>query len=248
MLGAAGGAGKRPANAETVRSTRTIQPTAACITSTCEGNVRFSSYLWLGPLILAAVSIGCAANQQVSGSACTPPPEGAQLDSDLDAEDLAGEYRIVMVGTTADYADRQIEGTLALHPQDSALQSLSYAGGVPITGARMPLYGALEAEVEEVGGMRLGDATVLDPSQPGVAVLEQVSPSGTGSVTSVTLRIGSDANRRDMVRFDGGFMALYVREITPEGFRGGWAAGVRGPAYEGYFCALRRNVETSGEG
>ena len=157
-----------------------------------------------------------------------------------------GSYRIVLVGTSADYADRRVEGSLELHSQDSALQSLALPGGVSIAGARMPLYGALDAEIEHVGGMRLGDATVLDPAQPGVAVLEQVAQSEPGSVVSITMRVGSDANNRDMVRFDGGFMALYVREVTPEGFRGTWASGVRGPEHEGYFCAFLRSDATTG--
>jgi hypothetical protein len=150
-----------------------------------------------------------------------------------------------LVGTTADYADQQVEGTLDLHPQDSALQSLALPGGVPVPGARMPLYGALDASIEQVGGLRLGSAAELDPAQPGVAVLEQVAQQETGSVLSITMRIGSDANNRELVRFDGGFMALYVREITPQGFRGDWASGIRGPEQEGYFCAFRRSDATS---
>lgn len=205
-----------------------------------------SSYLWLGPLILAAASTGCAANQARNGQECTPPPDTGALAAGVPAGSLAGSYRIVLVATSADYADRRVEGSLELHPQDSVLQSVALPGGVPIAGARMPLYGALDAEIEHVGGMRLGDATVLDPAQPGVAVLEQVAQSETGSVTSITMRVGSDANNRDMVRFDGGFMALYVREITPEGFRGAWASGVRGPEYEGYFCAFRLSDAAAG--
>lgn len=199
------------------------------------------SYLSLGPLILAAAATGCAANQARGDQECTPLPEATELLADVRAGNLAGSYRVVLVGTSAEYTGRQIEGALELYPQDSALQSLAVAGGVPVTGAAMPLYGALDAAIEQVGGMRLGSSTLLDPTQPGVAVLEQVTQSETGSVMSITMRVGSDANNRDMVRFDGGFMALYVREVTPEGFRGTWASGVRGPEHEGYFCATKRN-------
>ncbi len=205
-----------------------------------------SSYLWLGPLILAAASAGCAANQAREGPECTPPPDEAELVAGVRGGNLAGSYRVVLVGTSADYSDRQIEGTLELLPQDSALQSLALPGGLPVTGARMPLYGALDAAIEQVGGMRLGKATLLDPARPGVAVLEQVTQSEIGSVTSIIMRVGSDANNRDLVRFDGGFMALYVQEITPEGFRGSWASGVRGPEHEGYFCAFRLSDATAG--
>ncbi|NNG15346.1 MAG: hypothetical protein HKM89_02615 [Gemmatimonadales bacterium] len=201
--------------------------------------MQLSSFVWLGPLMLAAASTGCAANQARNGQECTPLPDGAELEPSARAGNLAGLFRVILVGTSADYSDQLIEGTLALHPQDSALQSVALPGGVPVTGARMPLYGSLDAAIEQVGGMRLGSAVLLDPAQPGVAVLEQVAQNETGSVTSITMRVGSDANHRDMVRFDGGFMALYVKEITPGGFRGTWASGVRGPEHEGYFCAFR---------
>ena len=205
-----------------------------------------SSYLWLGPLILAVASTGCAANQVQADRECTPLPDEAELATGVRGGSLAGSYRVVVVGTSADYSDRQIEGRLELHPQDSALQSLALPGGVPVTGARMPLYGALDAAIEQVGGMRLGNATLLDPAQPGVAVLEQVTRNETGSVTSITMRVGSDANNRELIRFDGGFMALYVEEVTPEGFRGTWASGVRGPEHEGYFCAFRLSDVAAG--
>jgi hypothetical protein len=162
--------------------------------------------------------------------------------------DLAGSYRVVLVGTSAEYSDRQIEGTLELYPQDSTLQSVALPGGMPVTGARMPLYGALDAAIEQVGGMRLGNTTLLDPVQPGVAVLEQVAQSETGSVTSITMRVGSDANNRDMVRFDGGFMALYLQEVTRTGFRGTWASGIRGPEHGGYYCAFRLSDAAAGGG
>ena len=198
-----------------------------------------SFYVWLGPLILAVISTGCAANQAGSGHDCAPLPEGTVLGANAQAESLAGSYRVTLVGTSADYSDRQIQGMLELHPQDSAFQSIALPGGVPVSGAHMPLYGALDAAIEDVGGMRLGRADLLDPAQPGVAVLEQVTQNVTGSVRSITMRVGSDANNRDLVRFDGGFMALYVQDVTPEGFGGTWASGVRGPEHEGYFCAFR---------
>ncbi len=205
------------------------------------------------PMHLALISLislaGCAARQSGQGRECAKVASGTELPSSVHARDLAGSFRIAMVGESADFDGRRIEGTLDLLPQDSALQSLELFAGSPVSGATMPLHGALDAAIEQVGGVRVGDATRRDPMQPGVAVLEQTMAGANKSAPSITLRVGADANRRDMVRFDGGFMALYVKEITADGFRGDWSSGSRGPTHVGHFCANRvRHDGTSGEG
>ena len=55
------------------------------------------------------------------------------------------------------------------------------------------------------------------------------------------LRLGSDANRLGVVRYDGGYFALTVRSLGPGGFAGTWASGgsKAGVGAEGYFCAER---------
>ena len=51
--------------------------------------------------------------------------------------------------------------------------------------------------------------------------------------------MGSQVNRRDEVRFDGGYTALRVGWIDDEGaFGGSWASGVRTVEAEGHFCAV----------
>jgi hypothetical protein len=87
--------------------------------------------------------------------------------------------------------------------------------------------------VEGVGAVRVGSLSSEDPESPGVLVIE----SETGTGLSILLRLGSDANRRDLVRFDGGYAVLTVVEITEESFNGTWSSGVRGPDSEGFFCA-----------
>jgi len=200
--------------------------------------VKLPVSVWLFLAFLALVA-GCAAHQSSQGRECAKVASGAELPSSIQVMDLAGSFRIVMLGESADFDGKRIEGTLDLLPQDSALQSLGFLTGIPVRGARMPLYGALDADIEQVGGVRVGDATSLDPIQPGVVVLEQSMAGADDSALSLTLRVGADANRRDMVRFDGGFMALYVKEITVDGFRGDWSSGSRGPTHAGYFCAHR---------
>ena len=39
------------------------------------------------------------------------------------------------------------------------------------------------------------------------------------------LRLGADANRRGVVRFDGGYFALTVREMRAGRFAGTWSSG-----------------------
>ena len=202
------------------------------------------------PALIALFSVaGCAAHQSGQGRECAKVASGTELASSVRARDLAGSFRVVMVGESADFDGTRIEGTLDLLPQDSALQSLELFAGSPVSGARMPLHGALDAAIEQVGGVRVGDATRRDPMQPGVAVLEQTRAGAGERALSITLRVGADANRRDMVRFDGGFMALYVKEITADGFRGDWSSGSRGPTHVGHFCANRvRRASISGDG
>ena len=86
---------------------------------------------------------------------------------------------------------------------------------------------------EGVGAVRVGSLSSEDPESPGVLVIE----SQTGAGPSILLRLGSDANRRDLVRFDGGYAVLSVIEITAESFGGTWSSGTQGPDAEGFFCA-----------
>ena len=81
----------------------------------------------------------------------------------------------------------------------------------------------------------LGSLSSEDPASPGVLVIE----SETGTSPSILLRLGSDANRRTLVRFDGGYTVLTVVEITEESFSGTWSSGALGRGSEGFFCAQR---------
>jgi len=200
--------------------------------------------------LMSLISVaGCAAHQSNQDRECAKVANGTELPSSVRARHLAGSFRIVFVGESAEFDGSRVDGTLDLLPQDSALQSLELLAESPVSGATMPLYGALDAAIERVGGVRVGDATSLDPMRPGVAVLEHAMGGDNVTVLSITLRVGADANRRDLVRFDGGFMALYVKEITAGGFRGDWSSGSRGPAHAGHFCADRaRQSGVPGEG
>ena len=151
----------------------------------------------------------------------------------------AGEYRLTMVeqvdGAPDGAQTRTTEGSLLLFNQIDTLRVFTGGAGDPIPGVTSPLFGTTDVNVEAVGAVRVGNLSSRNPASPGVLVIE----SETGASPSILLRLGSDANRRDLVRFDGGYTVLTVVEVGVESFSGIWSSGVRGPDSEGFFCATR---------
>jgi hypothetical protein len=168
---------------------------------------------------------------QASAPTCVPP-EGP-LAADASLEGRAGEYRLVMVEEIDGNPARTVEGSLTLLPQPEALRRFAGSAGGSIPGVTSPLFGSTDVNVEGVGAVRVGSLSSEEPDSPGVLVIE----SDTGAGQSILVRLGSDANRRDLVRFDGGYAVLNVVEITTESFGGTWSSGARGPDSEGFFCA-----------
>ena len=169
------------------------------------------------------------------GRAATPtcvPSEGP-LAVDASLEGRAGEYRLMMVEEVDGTATRTAEGSLLLLDQVDSLREFAGGAGGSIPGVSSPLFGSTDVNVEGVGAVRVGSLSSEDPASPGVLVIE----SETGQSQSILLRFGSDANRRTLVRFDGGYTVLEVVAITAESFSGTWASGARGPESEGFFCA-----------
>jgi hypothetical protein len=183
----------------------------------------------LAVLMLAAAA-GCASRNARSAAAeCRPLPDGPPVATSTAG--LAGEYRVTLVATRGPRAGRIAEGRLWLAPQDTALQVLFRVNGAVDSTARMPLIGGTDLDLAAAGAVPMGGLDSRDPRRPGVAVLE--TPG------AIVLRLGAEANRRDVVRFDGGYMALYVGATGGAGFAGAWASGVTGPEAEGHFCAVR---------
>ena len=197
-----------------------------------------------GVLAAACTSSGGDAESPGAGEAGAPagdrppptcvPPSG-ELAADATLDGWAGEYTLGMVGGAEGEAAASIQGILILHQQSAELREFSGSDGGAIPGVVAPLFGTTDVGVEAVGALRVGDLSSADPSAPGVLVIESETAQGP----SILLRFGSDANRRDMVRFDGGFTVLEVREIRDDGFRGTWTSGARGTRAGGYFCAAR---------
>jgi hypothetical protein len=179
----------------------------------------------------AATATGTDVGEVTLAAACVPPAGPVANDASL--EGRAGEYRLTMVEQVDGSPARTTSGSLTLLAQVESLRQFAGGAGGSIPGVTSPLFGSTDVNVEGVGAVRVGSLSSEDLESPGVLVIE----SETGAGPSILLRLGSDANRRDLVRFDGGYAVLTVVEITEESFSGTWLSGARGPDSEGFFCA-----------
>ena len=182
----------------------------------------------------AVASAAGTANGEGAPSPACVRPEGA-LAADASLEGRVGDYRLTMVEEVDGTPTRAVEGSLVLLTQVEPFRQFEGSAGGSIPGVTSPLFGSTDVNVEAVGAVRVGSLSSQDPASPGVLVIE----SETGASPSILLRLGSDANRRDLVRFDGGYAVLTVVEITAESFSGTWSSGARGPDSEGFFCATQ---------
>jgi hypothetical protein len=188
-------------------------------------------------LILPAVLVlGCGgAAGQAEPKPCGP------VESELPAETrtqlLEGEFRIRFVAASGSGGgpSREVDGTLKLLPNNVSPRAAD-------TAYAYPLFGTLDADLAAVGATAPGDIGSLDPMQPGVLVIERLT-AGPAKSGRLLLRLGSLANRRDVVRFDGGYTALWVRALDSEGFAGSWESGAPMPTARGHFCATRVQPE-----
>lgn len=196
-----------------------------------------------GVLLSLLVMTGCAsnatpgANDQIGGEIGTVMASGfvcspvdADLGPDATLRERLGEFRLMLVLTSADDGDRSAEGTLALLRQPQGVSD--------VEGALPHLVGSTDVDLGAVDAYRVGDPASEDPNAPGVLVIESDGSGGR----SILLRLGSLANRRDVVAFDGAYTVLTVRRIDRDGFVGSWRSATWDTRAEGYFCA-RRSAE-----
>lgn len=198
-------------------------------------NVRSTTPGLAAATLAALVFAGCSANHSRTASdvlACTEPT-GA-LDAAATLEGRAGEYALTMIASGE--VGQEASGRLSLHMQQGEFRQMPGVGGTMLADVTVPLYGTSNIDLDAVGAIKLGDLESDDPSSPGVLVLEQK----TADANNITIRMGSFANQRGVVRFDGGFTALTVTTVGEGTFGGTWASGVQGPEASGYFCAVAR--------
>ena len=151
--------------------------------------------------------------------------------STVDASRLAGKFVLHLRATSGDKQGEASGGPLELMPNDSAHRRLELPDGSSSSTYTLPLYGTTAIDFAAVGAVAPGDPESSDPASPGVLVIE--SPG------RVLLRVGSEANRREVRRFDGAFTVLRVQQVTDDGFAGTWESGVDMDRSGGHFCATR---------
>ncbi len=184
--------------------------------------------------VSAMLAVG-ACGGQAAETGCSPPT--GTLLADASAAGLAGEYRVTIVATAGPAVGDTARGTLSLQPHAEEMQQVPGAGGAVNPNFVTPVFGALDVDITRLGAVRLGALGSLDPNMPGVIVIERVG--GAGEPKSILLRLGSEANRRDMQRFDGGYTVLEVQTLSDDSFAGFWRSGVTRTQAEGFFCAVR---------
>jgi hypothetical protein len=140
---------------------------------------------------------------------------------------------LTLVAGSGPKAGQNVEGALTLRAQDTALRRVDRLGPTTVT---VPVIGFTDIALEQVGAVRMGDVGSTDPRQPGVAIWASQTPDG---VVSAVMRVGQEAIRSDLVRFDGGYTALFLQQVSVNAIRGGWASGVTTETASGYFCAER---------
>lgn len=185
---------------------------------------------------LAALAFaGCSGNHVESVSevlACTAPSGSLEGGASLDG--WAGDFSLTMVASGEE--ERIASGRLTLHRQEGEFRQMPGVDGGMLAGVAVPLYGTTDIDLEAVGAIVLGDLGSDDPTSPGVSVIEQTAAEGV----TITIRLGSSANQRGVIRFDGGYTALTVTAIGDGAFGGTWASGIQGPDASGYFCVVGR--------
>jgi len=186
-----------------------------------------SPRLWLAAAM--ALLAGCNPRPAAAGPQ-TCAPSTATLDPAASGASLAGGYRLRLVATSGPRRDSSADGTLMLARPDPA-------AGDSAT-RRYVLLGSGDFRLEEVGGPA-ADLASRNPMRPGVLVFDLGPRPNALPNSRVLLRLGAEANRQDVMRIEGAYTVLRVREIRDDGFAGEWTSGDPMPVAEGYFCAWR---------
>jgi hypothetical protein len=189
--------------------------------------------------------MGCRA----AASGTTPEncsPVASVLPAGSSGEGIGGEYQLRLVATSGTKVGSTVDGTLRLQPHTGELRYRSRPAAD--SSVVHPLYGAAELDLGAVDAVQVGSIGSTDPSAPGVLVIERHERAGQTPRAEITLRLGSEANRRDRQRVDGGYTALRVQELSQSGFSGTWASGILRERSAGYFCAVRKDGKDGKDG
>jgi hypothetical protein len=185
-------------------------------------------------LALVTIVVACSGSGPPHSAAERAPcrPVEGKLAANTPWDGLAGSWRLTMVSATGSDAGHSVSGTMTLRIQDSTRRAIVRPGSTRVT---VPLIGSADIALERVGAVRIGDIGSTESLKPGLAIWVSQSDSGVSAV----LRIGQEEIPSDLIRFDGGFTALFLRQVSATSMRGGWASGVAPGQAGGYFCAER---------
>jgi hypothetical protein len=177
----------------------------------------------------------------------TPPPAASApckaaagtLAADARAEGLAGDYKLTLVATTGPRSGSSVSGRMRLVRYGANNPRATPRAGEPGANARYPIYGSADIPLDAVGAIAFGSIESMDAAAPGVLGIQWSSGPPSAPTPEITLRFGADANRADLLPFDGSHMALFVRALTSTGFAGRWTSSDGARETTGYFCAER---------
>ena len=168
-------------------------------------------------LLMAVFSLTC----------CALKPCNMQLQQPSTIKPIPpGIYHLEVVATSGSRKGKRVTGTLWL--QQTSLQDRSprTGEGPPIDEdrSRFPLFGWLDAQLQNVGAPCYGDAigSSRDPIYPGVLGISSPQ-AGDGSLSELVLVIDTASNeRRRITDVDGSCIGLYVQHTAAYGFAGTW--------------------------
>ena len=115
------------------------------------------------PLALAACVARGRPPAPAADAVCRPVDAASLALAPWDS--LVGTWHITVVATRGPLAGRVVEGTVTLQAEDAALRRVNRPGPNRVS---VPVVGATDLAVEEVGAVRMGDLRSTDLRRPGV--------------------------------------------------------------------------------
>jgi hypothetical protein len=193
------------------------------------------------PLGVIVAASACSPRQPApAADAASAPcaPVSGPLAPDAAADALRGAYHLELVAGHGRRAGDSTSAELELVTAPDSLQVPPPMGAIRDTTTRLPLIGWTDLQPDAIGAADTGPLDGHEPAAPGVLVIERRTRRADAP-REILLRLGSEANRRDRVRFDGGYFVLTVLQSDDGGFAGTWASSANGPASGGHFCARK---------
>lgn len=177
----------------------------------------------------------CASISRGESQWCLAPSERESISPS--ATGLAGRYELVFRATSGNRRGRLARGVLELIRRDSVAGILRTLNGAPHPYLRELYFGSATIDLESVGAFTEGSVNSHEATAPGVTVRAWTDRREG----QLKLRLGSNANRRDIATLDGAFIDANFFEIVSTGFRGEWEASLGHTSYRaaGYFCGRR---------